>query len=165
MSGIRIELVEYDPLWPGRYEEEEARISRSLGGRVRLLAHVGSTSVPGLAAKPIIDIVLCVEDSADEAGYAPALEGLGYYIRVREPEWFEHRVFRGPAEDVNLHVFTEGASEVDRMIRFRDRLRSDAADRMRYEMRKKILASREWGSVQDYADAKSEIVEQLLANC
>lgn len=164
MAGIRVELRPYNSDWPAQYEREASRISRALGERVRSLDHVGSTSVPGLAAKPIIDIVLSVEDSADEDSYAPPLERLGYHIRVREPEWFEHRVFRGPNNDVNLHVFTVGASEVDRMLRFRDRLRFNREDRRRYEERKRELASQEWNSIQDYADSKSEIVEQILAN-
>jgi len=164
MAGIHVELHSYNSEWPVQYEMEASRISRVLGDRVRYLAHVGSTAVPGLAAKPLIDIVLCVEDSADEDSYAPALERLGYQIRVREPEWFEHRVFRGPAEDINLHVFTQDASEVERMVRFRDRLRTDEKDRKRYEDRKRALATREWESIQDYADAKSGIVEQILAN-
>lgn len=164
MAGIRVQLHAHNPQWPNRYEQEAARLTDALGGRVRLLEHVGSTSVPGLAAKPLIDIVLCVENSADETSYAPTLQELGYHLRVREPEWFEHRVFRGPDEDVNLHVFTSGASEVERMIRFRDRLRSDENDRKRYEAHKTALASKEWDSIQQYADAKSDIVEEILAN-
>ncbi len=163
MAEVRIELHPYDPGWAIQYEVEAFRIRAALGDRVRLLKHIGSTAVPGLAAKPIIDIVLAVSDSADEPGYVPALLGLGYHLRVREPEWFEHRMFRGPAEDVNLHVFTEGAPEIDRMIRFRDRLRADEIDRRRYEDEKRELSAREWNSVQNYADAKSGIIDDILA--
>ena len=88
-----------------------------------LLEHTGSTSVPGLAAKPIIDITLAVPDSSDEDAYAPALEAAGYVLRIREPDWHEHRVFKGPDTNVNLHVFSDGCPEIDRMLRFRDWLR------------------------------------------
>ena len=92
--------------------------------RVLRLEHVGSTSIPGLAAKPIIDIVLVVADSADEAAYVPALEAAGYVLRIREPGWFEHRVLNGPDTKVNLHVFSDGCPEIGRMLAFRDRLRT-----------------------------------------
>jgi GrpB-like predicted nucleotidyltransferase (UPF0157 family) len=158
-----IELVDYDPAWPGLFEREAVRIRAALGDRVRLLEHTGSTSVPGLAAKPIIDITLAVPDSADEEAYAPALEAAGYVLRIREPDWHEHRVFRGPDTRVNLHVFSDGCVEVERMVRFRDWLRSDAADRELYERTKRQLAAREWTYVQDYADAKTAVVEEIVA--
>jgi GrpB-like predicted nucleotidyltransferase (UPF0157 family) len=158
-----IELVDYDPAWPGLFEREAERIRGALGDRVRLLEHTGSTSVPGLAAKPIIDITLVVPDSADEEAYVPALEAAGYVLRIREPDWHEHRVFKGPDTNVNLHVFPDGCVEVERMVRFRDWLRSDDADRELYERTKRQLASREWTYVQDYADAKTAVVEQIIA--
>jgi GrpB-like predicted nucleotidyltransferase (UPF0157 family) len=156
-------LVEYDPAWPELYEREEARIRSLLGDRVRLLEHAGSTSVPGLAAKPIIDIELAVADSADEPAYVPDLEAGGYVLRGREPEWFEHRLFKRSEPAVNLHVFTEGSPEIDRTLAFRDRLRADEGDRRLYEATKRELAARDWVYVQDYADAKSEVVAMILA--
>ena len=81
-----------------------------------LLEHTGSTSVPGLAAKPIIDMTLAVPDSADEDAYLPELEAAGYVLRIREPDWFEHRVFKGPDTNVNLHVFSDDCPEIDRML-------------------------------------------------
>lgn len=162
MGGIRVELHPHNPGWPARYDDEASRISAVLGDRVLLLAHVGSTAVPGLAAKPIIDVVLAVNDSADEDNYAPDLIGLGFHLRIREPDWYEHRLFKGQNEDVNLHVFSKGAAEIERMIRFRDRLRACEDDRRRYEDLKRKLASREWDSIQDYADAKSDVVEEML---
>ena len=157
-----IQLVDYDPAWPGLFEREAARIRSVLGDRVRLLEHAGSTSVPGLAAKPVIDIILAVTDSADEAGYVRAMEAAGYVLRIREPGWHEHRLFKGPDTDVNLHVFSAGCPEIERMLLFRDRLRSDAAERGRYERTKRELASREWRYVQHYADAKGEVVEAII---
>jgi GrpB-like predicted nucleotidyltransferase (UPF0157 family) len=127
-----------------------------------MLEHVGSTSVPGLAAKPRIDVVLAVTDSADEATYVPRLEAAGYVLRIREPAWYEHRVLRGPDTDVNVHVFSEGCPEIDRMLLFRDHLRSHDADRALYERTKHELAVRRWRYVQHYADAKGAVVEEIL---
>ena len=89
--------------------------------------------MPGLSAKPVIDIVLAVADSADESSYVPALEGQGFTLRVREPDWFEHRLFRLPDIDSNLHVFSFGCEEIDRMLVFRDWLRTHEDERRRYE--------------------------------
>ena len=162
VSG-QIELVDYDPAWPGLFAREAERIRAALGERVVLLEHTGSTSVPGLAAKPIIDMTLAVPDSSDEDSYAPALEAAGYVLRIREPDWHEHRVFKGPDTNVNLHVFSDGCPEIDRMLRFRDWLRTDEADRELYEQTKRKLAAREWTYVQDYADAKTLVVEEIIA--
>jgi GrpB-like predicted nucleotidyltransferase (UPF0157 family) len=116
-----IQLADYDEAWPGLYEREATRIRSVVGERVRLLEHVGSTSVPGLAAKPIIDMLLAVPDSADEPAYVPPLESAGYVVRIREPEWFEHRVFKGPDTDINLHVFSEGCPDIERALAARSR--------------------------------------------
>jgi GrpB-like predicted nucleotidyltransferase (UPF0157 family) len=157
-----ITLAEYDPAWPALFAREAHRIRAILGSTAVLVEHAGSTSVPGLAAKPIIDIVLAVPDSADEQAYVPALQAAGYVLRVREPDWFEHRLFKGPDADINLHVFTAGATEVDRMLLFRDWLRSSDADRDAYLRVKRDLAQRTWRHVQHYADAKSAIVAEIM---
>jgi GrpB-like predicted nucleotidyltransferase (UPF0157 family) len=157
-----IALVDSDPQWPILFEREARRIQRILGPAVVRLEHVGSTSVPGLAAKPIIDIILVVHDSSDESSYVPALSAAGFRLVIRETDWFEHRMFKGPDTDINLHVFTAGSDEVERMLRFRDRLRSDGQDRELYARTKRLLAGRHWRHVQHYADAKSEVVQQIL---
>lgn len=157
-----VELVEYDPAWPSLYAFEATGIRAALGERVRQLEHVGSTSVPGLAAKPRIDIVLAVPDSADEPGYVPALEAAGYVLRIREPAWFEHRLLKRTEPAVNLHVFSAGCPEIERMVAFRDRLRQDEADRRLYADAKRELARRQWKFVQNYADAKTAVVEEIL---
>ena len=92
----------------------------------------------------------------------PAMEAAGYVLRIREPDWFEHRLFKGPDIDINLHVFTAGSPEIDRMLAFRDHLRADEADRMLYERAKRQLATRTWAYVQDYADAKSAVVADIM---
>lgn len=157
-----IVLSDYDANWATMYRAEENRIRTLLGEGARRVEHVGSTSVPGLAAKPRIDIVLTVVDSSDELSYAPALEHAGYVLRIREPGWHEHRCLKGPDVDLNLHVFSDGCLEVDRMLGFRDHLRSDADDRALYELAKRSLASRRWKYTQHYADAKSQVVEEIL---
>jgi len=158
-----IVLAEYDPAWPELFAREAARIRSLLGGTARLVEHAGSTSVPGLAAKPIIDIVLAVPDSADEAAYVPQLEAGGYVLRIREPDWHEHRLFKGPDTDINLHVFTVGSAEAERMLGFRDWLRDHPADRDEYLAVKRELAGRTWRHVQHYADSKSTVVEEIIA--
>ena len=156
-------LVDYDPAWPGLFEREHARIRAALGERVVQLEHTGSTSVPGLAAKPCIDMTLVVPDSSDEASYVSALEAAGYVLVIREPDWYEHRVFKGPDTNVNLHVFSPGCQEIERMVGFRDWLRTHDEDRELYERTKRELATREWKFVQNYADAKTAVVEEIVA--
>ena len=158
-----VEIHDYDPDWPRLYEREEERIRAVLGDRVIRIEHVGSTSVPGLPAKPLIDVALEVPDSADEAAYVPALEAAGYRLRIREPEWFEHRLLKGPDTDVNVHVFSAGCEEVDRMLLFRDWLRENAADRELYAERKRELAGRDWKYMRQYADAKTAVVQEIMA--
>jgi GrpB-like predicted nucleotidyltransferase (UPF0157 family) len=159
-----IEISDYDPRWPELYEREEARIRSALGERVLRIEHVGSTSVPNLPAKPLIDIVLEVRDSADEPAYVPDLKAVGYVLRIREPEWFEHRLLKGPDTDVNLHVFSAGCPEVDQMLLFRDWLRTNPADRELYAGAKRELAARDWKYTQQYADAKTAVVQEILAH-
>jgi GrpB-like predicted nucleotidyltransferase (UPF0157 family) len=159
----RIEVADYDPAWPGLFEREADRIRAVLGKRVVRLEHIGSTSVPGLAAKPIIDILLVVPDSGDEPAYVPDLEAVGYVLVIREPERQQHRALKGPDTNVNLHVYSPGSPEIERYLIFRDRLRRDPADREHYQRVKRELAQRDWRYVQHYADAKTEVVEAIIA--
>jgi GrpB-like predicted nucleotidyltransferase (UPF0157 family) len=158
-----LEVRDYDPDWPAAYAREATRVITALGDRVVALEHVGSTSVPNLPAKPIVDIVLEVADSADEPAYVPDLEDAGYMLRIREPSWFEHRMLRDADGQVHLHVFSAGCPETERMIRFRDHLRSSVADRDLYAATKRDLAAREWKYMQQYADAKSGVVAEIMA--
>ncbi|GAB2837465.1 GrpB family protein [Lentzea nigeriaca] len=160
--NVRITLEEYNPTWPDWYAREEARIRGALGSAVVRLEHVGSTSVPGLAAKPLIDILLVVPDSDDEDAYVPALVEAGYYLRLREPGWYRHRLLKDSDPEVNLHVFSPACEEIDRMLVFRDRLRGNAGDRAEYEAVKRELATRTWDRVQDYADEKTRVVERII---
>jgi GrpB-like predicted nucleotidyltransferase (UPF0157 family) len=157
-----ITLAEANPAWPEQFAREEERIRGALGARALQIEHVGSTSVPGLAAKPIIDIVLVVADTADEAAYVPDLEAAGYVLHARDFHPTEHRLLTDHNRAVQVHVLTVGDPEVQRMLLFRDRLRRHPADRSLYERTKLELAARRWAYVQDYADAKSSVVEGII---
>ncbi|MBK9738275.1 MAG: GrpB family protein [Actinobacteria bacterium] len=155
-------LAEPDPRWAEQYRAQEDGIRTALGPIAHTVEHVGSTSVPGLAAKPILDILLVVPDATDEPSYVPALERAGYAFFLREPLWHEHRLLKGTEPWVNLHVFPIGSAEIERMLLFRDRLRGHPAERRLYEDTKRRLSMQEWESVQDYADAKTEVVEAII---
>jgi GrpB-like predicted nucleotidyltransferase (UPF0157 family) len=158
-----ISLVPYDPDWPSQFAHLEARVRRALGDKMLLLEHVGSTSVPGLSAKPIIDMVLAVADSRDEASYVSLVEERGFVLRIREPDWNEHRMLKSKDPAGNLHVFSEGCQEIQLMLFFRDWLRGHAEDRQLYEETKRELAGRTWKYTQNYADAKGDVIRGILA--
>ena len=155
-----ITLVPYDPGWPDRYSSLATDLRAALGDRALDLQHTGSTSVPGLAAKDIIDIDLTVADPRDEAAYVPALEGLGYYLTIREPSWHEHRCLRLPEPRVNLHVFGPDCPETIRHRMFRDWLRTHPDDRMRYEQAKRA-AIPGGGTVMDYNGRKQAVIREI----
>ena len=159
-----IMLAEYDPEWPRLFEREATRIRAALGSKAVQVEHVGSTSVPGLAAKPLIDIILVVADSSDEDAYVPKLESAGYTLRIREPVWYEHRLFKGPDTNVNVHTFSDGCRGGRANARLpRLGLRTHDDDRDLYLNTKRELAAREWRHVQNYADAKSAVVQEINA--
>ncbi|MDQ3722190.1 MAG: GrpB family protein [Actinomycetota bacterium] len=154
-----ITVVAYDSGWPDRYEQQRLRIAGALGSRADRIDHVGSTAVPGLAAKPIVDIDVSVEDPDDEPSFVPALEAAGYALRVREPG---HRMLRSSALDVHVHVCATGSDWERRHLLFRDWLRVSEADRDRYAAAKKALASGEWPTMNDYADAKRAVIAEIM---
>ncbi|HEY2601037.1 MAG TPA: GrpB family protein [Thermoleophilaceae bacterium] len=157
----RITIVDYNPAWPARFEWERARILRALGDGVAVrIEHFGSTAVPGLAAKPIVDLIVTVANADDEAAFVPALEHAGYELRVREPG---HRMFRVPTRDVHVHVWADGDPEVQRSLALRDRLRASPEDRASYERLKRELAERDWDDMNHYADAKDELIGAILS--
>lgn len=163
VPGGKIHIVEYDARWPEMFAREAKRVRAALGERALRIEHVGSTAVQGLAAKPVIDVVLVVADSSEESTYAPELEAAVYRLCIREPEWHEHRMFKGSQPEVNLHVFSQVCVEVQRMLAFRDWLRTNAAGRDLYAHAKLELSQKSWKRVQDYADAKTSVVEQIMS--
>ncbi len=154
-------VVPYDDSWPAAFERIAARIHRALGARALTVEHVGSTAVPGLAAKPVIDINLIVADSADEAAYLPDLEAAGFVLRVREPEWEQHRVVATEDPQSNVHVFSPGSREPARTRLFRDWLRANAEDRDAYGALKAGLAERDFADVMDYNNHKAALVYDI----
>lgn len=157
---VRIEIAEPDPTWANRYAAVRSELVTALGPAALGVEHIGSTSVPGLAAKPIIDVLLTVADPAVEDAYAPTLLALGYWLRVREPG---HRMFRTPARDVHVHVYAPDDPAVAAHLDLRDWLRADTADRELYAATKRHLAERDWSDMNHYADAKSEVIAAMLA--
>jgi GrpB-like predicted nucleotidyltransferase (UPF0157 family) len=158
-----IRMVDYDPTWPAKFELHRAIIAKALSDVALQIEHIGSSSVPGLAAKPIIDILVVVEDSTEESTYLPQLDAVGYLLRVREPDWNDHRMLRTPERDVHVHVYSAGCREIERSLTFRERLRTNAGDRRRYEATKRALAKRDWPHMNAYANAKTEVIEDIIA--
>lgn len=156
-----VEVVAPDPAWAQWYAEARDRVRAALGDRVLAIEHVGSTSVPGLWAKPVIDIDLTVADSGDENAWLTDLEAAGFELRVREPEWEEHRCLRGLGPITNLHVFSPGAREPQRHVLFRDWLRTHRADRDRYAEVKREVAARGFTDVMLYNNEKAALVYDL----
>lgn len=155
---LHVTLEPYDPRWAVDFVAHRDRILEALAGQEIEVDHIGSTSVPGLAAKPIIDLVVVVADITAEEDYLEPLLAAGYELRVREPG---HRLVRTPARDVHVHVYRRGDPAVDDYRLLRDRLRSDAADRALYESVKQGLMTRSWGDSNDYADAKDEVIAAI----
>jgi GrpB-like predicted nucleotidyltransferase (UPF0157 family) len=156
---VAITVVDYDQQWPRRFEDTAERVRGVLGGKALSVEHIGSTSVPGLAAKPIVDMLLTVADVADEAAYVPPLESIGFVFRVREPG---HRMLRTVRRDTHLHVYQPDRAEVRDYLDLRDWLRVDAEDRALYAAEKRRLAEQQWRDMNDYADAKTDIIREIL---
>jgi GrpB-like predicted nucleotidyltransferase (UPF0157 family) len=154
-EAVEVELHDYDDGWVARYEHHRSRILEALAAADVGIEHIGSTSVPGLAAKPIVDIVVTVDDITAEEDYLDALLAVGYRLRVREPG---HRLVRTPARDVHVHVYEKGHPAVDEYLLLRDRLRSDADDRTLYEDTKRALLRARWDDMNAYADAKTDVI-------
>lgn len=153
-------LTDYDSQWPETYACHERRIRAAVGAVAVQIEHIGSTSVPGLAAKPIIDVLVTVESITDEDQYLAPLRAAGYELRVREPG---HRLVRTPERDVHIHVLQVGDPAADDYLLFRDRLREVAEDRELYERTKRALIQQDWPSMDAYADAKTDVVEGIKA--
>jgi GrpB-like predicted nucleotidyltransferase (UPF0157 family) len=161
-EAVHVSLHEYDERWPSEFVEHRRRIVQALApsGLAIKVDHIGSTSVPGLAAKPIVDIVVAVPDITAEGDYLDPLLAAGYELRVREPG---HRLVRTPERSVHVHVYEQGAAAIDEYLLLRDHLRSDAADRELYATVKRDLLGRRWDDMNDYADAKTEVIAAIKA--
>lgn len=136
-----VQVVEPDPTWPAQYAELAGRVRGALGWRVLDVRHVGSTAVPLLAAKAVIDVDLVLADPGAEAAYVPALEAVGFELRVREPWWYGHRLLRADAPRCHLHVFGPDSPEPHRHRLFGDWLRAHADERDLYARTKRAAAA------------------------
>lgn len=157
---ITVELHEYDSRWPEIALDHARRIRDALHPMDVTVEHIGSTSVPGLAAKPIVDIVVEVDDITAEEDYLPALLAAGYRLRVREPG---HRLVRTPSRDVHVHIYGKDDAAIGAYLRFRDHLRRDGDDRALYEGTKRMLLRRQWDDGNAYADAKTDVIREIIA--
>ena len=153
-----LEVVDYDEHWPGIFAEHRHRLRAALG--TVPIEHIGSTSVPGLAAKPIIDIVITVDDITAEDDYLPQLLAAGYLLRVREPG---HRLVRTPELDVHVHMYSRGDAAISRYLALRDRLRSDPADRELYARTKRALIEQGFDDMNAYSEAKNEVIAAIMS--
>ena len=161
---IGIEVIDPDPDWPRQYDALAGRIREALGWRVLQLEHVGSTAVPGLPAKPVIDIDLTVADPGREQDYVPALEAAGFRLRVREPWWHGHRVLRADEPPCNLHVFGFDSPELIKHRIFRDWLRGNPGDRDRYAAIKRQAAADANAAaehVMQYNARKQQVIREI----
>ena len=161
-----VTIVAYDPAWPEVYESVSERIRSALGDGVLALDHVGSTAVPGLAAKAVFDVDLTVADSSDEASYVPDLQRAGFELTIREPGWHEHRLLKGREPRVNLHVFSPDCPETIRHLMFRDWLRAHPDDAEVYVEAKTAAAAAATAGgehVMDYNLRKEAVIRDIYA--
>jgi GrpB-like predicted nucleotidyltransferase (UPF0157 family) len=156
-----VTVVDPDPRWATRFAEEEAGLRAILGAVALNIEHVGSTAVPGLAAKPIVDIDVLVDDSDEEGRYVPPLEAAGYRLVIREPWWNGHRMLRRDGARINLHVFPVGAPEPARHLLFRDWLRAHPEDRALYAASKRGLAADNAATPHEYNLAKNQVIDEI----
>lgn len=164
--GREVAVVAPDPTWPEQAARLVATVRAALGPQMVSLEHVGSTSVPGLPAKPIIDLLLVVPDPGDEDAFVPALEQQGFVLTVREPWWHGHRLLRHGQPRTNLHVFERDSAEAERMLMFRDWLRGHPEDRELYATAKRAAAAAaaEAGEhVMQYNARKQTVVREIYA--
>ncbi|HEX9915444.1 MAG TPA: GrpB family protein [Candidatus Bathyarchaeia archaeon] len=163
--NVRVVIVDYNPEWPRLFEEEKLRLRAALGSCAGSIEHMGSTSVPGLGAKPIIDIMVGVRDRAEADLFQRQLEPAGYLDVTPEPgetEWF-YCLGRGTRElYYHVHLVVEGSRHWGRQLAFRDRLRADPGLAAEYDELKRRLADRHGEDRKGYTDAKTEFITRVL---
>ena len=157
-----IRIAQSDAEWPGQFKRLSKLVRNALGQLALDVIHVGSTSVPGLPAKPIIDIDLVVPDSSEEAGWLPRLESAGFTLTIREPWWYEHRCLWHGDPKCNLHVFSPNCAEVARHQIFRDWLRKSPEDKEFYRDAKlKAAENTNNKGVEDYNARKQRVIREI----
>lgn len=169
-SRPKMAIVEPNPAWPQRFLDTKARIEAVLGSTAVAILHAGSTSVPGLPAKDVIDVDLVVKDIKDEDSYVEAIERVGFLFLLREADWHQHRFFvdegdRPGAYPINLHVFGSDCPEVERHRIFREWLSKSPKDLQLYATVKRECAAASEAaaeSMQEYTLRKEKTVREIL---
>ncbi len=155
----KIEVVEYDPMWPDAFELEATKVKEALGKNCIEIYHIGSTSVPGLSAKPIIDMLCVVRDIQEVDHAVEAMESLGYEAKGESGMAF--RRFFQKGKDVrthHIHVYQQGDPEIDRYLKFRDWMRSHPTDAKNYAQLKVELAAKFPNDILSYCNGKDLFV-------
>jgi GrpB-like predicted nucleotidyltransferase (UPF0157 family) len=155
-----LEVVPYNDEWSAIFAIHRDRLRAALHAVDVDIEHIGSTSVPGLAAKPIIDIVVAVDDITAEEDYLDPILEAGYLLRVREPG---HRLVRTPSRDVHVHIYEKDDEAVTRYLLFRNRLRTDSGDRDLYSSTKRALITQGFDDMNAYSDAKTDVIAAIMA--
>ena len=153
-------VVSYDDSWHAIFAAQRERLLTALGSTPVEIEHIGSTSVPWLAAKPIIDILIIVDDITAEEDYLDPLIAAGYLLRVRGPG---RRMVRTPGRDVHVHILQTGDDAIDAYLVFRDHLRSNADDRVLYASTKHSLIEQGFTDMNAYSDAKTDVIAAIMA--
>lgn len=164
-TPLKMNMADYDPAWPDTFLGLKALIINVLGSTAVDVEHVGSTSVPGLPAKAVIDIDLIVADPEDESAYVAQLEAAGFHFLLREPSWQQHRFFCHYSPVANLHVWGSESVEPIRHKIFRDWLRNHPDDKDAYATVKRgaIAESRKLGEhMMQYTDRKNAVIAGIL---
>lgn len=162
-TGELLEVAAYDPTWPDRYMVWRDVLASALGATALRIDHVGSTAVPGLAAKPIIDVQVSVADLADEDNYVPALESIGLQLRSRDDLHRYFRPFPDRPREVHVHVCTVGSAWETEHLLFRDYLRAHPDARDEYARAKRDAVVQWADDGWAYTDAKTEVVLEILS--
>jgi len=161
-----VTIVDYDPMWPTLYEKEKMKISEALGNKALAIEHIGSTSVPGLGAKPIIDIMVCVQSNLDADICVPLLKGIGYTdvtVQVGNPDWYYCLGKESCGVGYHLHLMKNMSVFSKRHLLFRDRLRANPDIARKYFELKKELAAKYRSDRTAYTESKSAFIESILS--
>ena len=161
-QDLSLEVVAYDPAWPGRYQWWRDRLAGQLGGTALRIEHVGSTAVPGLPAKPTIDVQVSVADLDEESRYVPQIEQVGVQLRSRDTLHRFFRPFAGQPREVHVHVCQAGSEWESEHLLFRDYLRSHPGARDAYAQVKWEAAAVWWDDRIAYTEAKTAVILDLL---
>lgn len=157
-----IEIVPYSSAWPHQFQDHSTRIKDAIGEVALRIEHIGSTSVERLAAKPIIDILVVIADPSKEELYLQSLLNAGYELRVREPDYDNHRMFRTTERDVHIHIYPPSSEEVERYLIFRDFLRTNPEARDEYAALKQKLSESNWKDMNEYSAAKTSFIDEII---